>query len=159
MNTTPEHNPSIHFRGMHAKQIDAKARVGTPKPFRDLLGEAVEQVMLVRGLGRDRFLEIWPTAAWERMADQVRLLDGADKRKTLMRGYISQAIECKLDNQGRLVIPPYYREYAGLDGDVLWIGGGSMMELWSKTRFEEKDDALRNEAYQVFLDNEDKFTS
>ncbi len=148
------------FRGTHAKQIDSKNRVGIPKPFRLLIPDNGEEaVWLVKGLDpQDRYLEIWPSHAWDRFCEEANRMPGAQRRRKLLRGYVSQAIACKLDAQGRIVIPPYYREFAGLAGDILWIGSGNMMELWAKDRFEARDDDLRNEAYQVLMENDDHFT-
>jgi MraZ protein len=49
---------------------------------------------------------------------------------------VSGAIECPIDNQGRILVPQHLREYAGLDRDVTVAGVGPKIELWNSARFE-----------------------
>ena len=50
---------------------------------------------------------------------------------------ISGAVECPIDKNGRILVPPYLREHAGLDREVTVAGVGTMIELWDSTRFVE----------------------
>ena len=47
------------------------------------------------------------------------------------RLFISGAAECELDRQGRINIPVYLREYAGLTKDAVVIGVMNRIEIWS----------------------------
>jgi MraZ protein len=51
------------------------------------------------------------------------------------RRYVSAAVECDIDKQGRILVPPALREHAGLSKEVLWAGSGKSAELWSKDRW------------------------
>lgn len=51
------------------------------------------------------------------------------------RRYLSAAVECDLDKQGRILIPPSLREHASLTKDVLWAGMGQTIELWAKEQW------------------------
>jgi len=146
------------FLGMHEKKVDAKGRVGIPIPFRSLLPEEDSgRIWLVKG-SSGQYLEVWPASAWETFCQEVMDLPGVKQRLKLLRGYVSQAVEGKLDREGRVVVPPLFREFGGLEKQVLWIGVGSRMELWSKGRFEEEDDNLRAEADEVLTENEENFS-
>ncbi|RJO68658.1 MAG: cell division/cell wall cluster transcriptional repressor MraZ [Myxococcales bacterium] len=159
MNESSAKPPLPVFRGMHGKQIDAKNRIGIPGPFRALLpAEAPETVILAIGIDPSaEYLEAWTAAGWERVLEDVARLADPIERRAMERGYVAQAVECKLDGQGRIVIPPYYRQWAGLDADVLWIGGGNLMELWAKSRYEAQQRTLRQNAFQVYLNNRGHF--
>lgn len=147
----------IFFCGTYPKQIDQKSRVPIPKEFRELLGEGVERVVVSRPFGQKKFLEVWPEVVWKRRMLQSRTLHGAEDFEKVMRGYVSQSDTCNLDGQGRLVIPPFYRQKAKLEGDLLWIGVGEKMELWSQVEFEAWEDSIRDDAYEVYRQNQDKF--
>jgi MraZ protein len=41
-----------------------------------------------------------------------------------------------VDKQGRILVPPYLRDYAALDREVTVAGVGPKIELWDKDRFE-----------------------
>jgi MraZ protein len=45
---------------------------------------------------------------------------------------IGHATDIELDAQGRVLIPPNLREYAGLTRDVVLSGQGTRFELWDE---------------------------
>ena len=49
---------------------------------------------------------------------------------------VSGAVECPIDGQGRILIPPHLREHASLERDVTFAGVGARIEIWSKERYE-----------------------
>ena len=42
----------------------------------------------------------------------------------------------EVDKQGRILIPTSLKDFAALEKDVVLIGVGSRMEIWSKERYE-----------------------
>jgi len=62
----------------------------------------------------------------------------------------SGAVEVELDRQGRVLVPGYLREYAGLNGgEVVVVGALNRLEIWSadkwqpyRTGIEERPEAL-----------------
>ena len=55
----------------------------------------------------------------------------------LRRLYVSAAVECEIDEQGRVLVPNALRDYASLHKDVLWAGMVNMVELWSREKWDE----------------------
>jgi MraZ protein len=49
---------------------------------------------------------------------------------------ISGAAECPIDKQGRLLLPQYLRDHAGLEREVTIAGVGPRVEIWDKARFD-----------------------
>ena len=98
---------------------------------------------------------LYPYEDW--VAYESRILDASatnPRARRFARLKISTATEAPIDNQGRLLIPPFLRERAGLERDVMIAGMGNTIELWDKTRFEnELSDAQENcDEYETLSD-------
>jgi MraZ protein len=48
---------------------------------------------------------------------------------------LAGASNVEVDKQGRILIPSVLREFAGLDKDVVLVGVGGRIEIWSKDRW------------------------
>jgi MraZ protein len=61
----------------------------------------------------------------------------ADRKvRNFHRFFISGASEVILDKQGRILIPPHLRKYAGLKKELVLAGVGRKFEIWDLERFE-----------------------
>ena len=45
--------------------------------------------------------------------------------------FLSAAIECEVDRQGRIVIPPTLRRHAKLSSEVIIVGNRHHVEIWN----------------------------
>lgn len=126
------------FRGQFEHAMDAKGRVSLPARFRDAMNAAGEHRLVVtRGL-TDPCLDVFPMRQWEAFERKVEALPRFDPNVIkLRRRYVSAAVECELDTQGRVLVPPSLRDFAGLDKAVLWAGMIDKAELWDGARWAE----------------------
>ncbi|MCD8364830.1 MAG: division/cell wall cluster transcriptional repressor MraZ, partial [Clostridiales bacterium] len=53
--------------------------------------------------------------------------------------FFAGAADCEVDKQGRVLIPPKLREYAGLQKEVVLAGVGNRIEIWSTERWQENE--------------------
>jgi MraZ protein len=67
----------------------------------------------------------------------------------LARSLFSGAVPCEFDRQGRVVIPAFLREHAGLDGDTVVIGVYSRVEVWSKAAWLKESQTFESEGAQL----------
>ena len=44
-----------------------------------------------------------------------------------------------MDKQGRILLPSNLRDFAGLEKDVVLVGVGSRIEIWSRENWENMD--------------------
>lgn len=120
------------FRGRHEHTIDAKGRTSVPARYRDALDAAGERrIVLTSGL--DPCLVAYAPAEWNEFESALAKLPRFDRAvQKLKRLYVSGAVECEIDDVGRILVPPALRDYAKLKKDVLWAGSGRYAELWDK---------------------------
>ncbi|HBQ25602.1 MAG TPA: division/cell wall cluster transcriptional repressor MraZ, partial [Syntrophomonas sp.] len=80
----------------------------------------------------DNCIFLYPMEEWKTIEEKLRLLPftRADVR-SFARFFFSGASEMEIDRQGRTLIPVNLREYASIDRDLIIIGVGSRIEIWS----------------------------
>jgi MraZ protein len=84
-----------------------------------------------------------PTDEWTKLTAQVDALPFTDRRtRELRRLLYGSAYEVRLDRQGRFVLPPKLRELAGIGTEVVLVGAGNRIELWSPERWNEVSERM-----------------
>jgi MraZ protein len=53
------------------------------------------------------------------------------------RLYFSGAAEIEFDGQGRILLPQYLKDYAGIKKDAVVVGVSNRIEIWAKDQWEE----------------------
>jgi MraZ protein len=119
------------FLGEHRHALDEKGRIIFPARLRDELGA---QVTLQKGI--DPCLYVFPPEEWERQVANVASLPTTKpEARRYARFFFSQAQTERIDRQGRLTVPQSFREYAGLQREVVIVGAGARVELWDAGRW------------------------
>ena len=115
------------FLGEYAHTIDEKGRLTLPAKYR---ADLAPGVIVTRGL--DKCLFIFPVDEWKKLSDKVSALPLTDTQaREFRRLLFSGANDVELDKQGRVLLPQYLREYAGLNGNVIVAGLNTHMEIWA----------------------------
>lgn len=111
--------------------IDNKGRVIMPAKFRDYLGD---RFVITKGL--DNCLFVYPQEEWGVVVEKLRQLSftKADAR-AFSRFFFSGADEVEMDKQGRVLLAPNLREYAGLEREIMVIGVSSRVEIWDREKW------------------------
>lgn len=121
------------FMGEYQHSLDAKGRLIIPAKFREELGEIA---VMTRGL--DNCLFLFPMPEWKVLEEKLKTLPLTKATaRQFVRFFFSGATECEFDKQGRIMIPPSLRDYAGVDKDVVVIGVSNRIEIWSRQRWED----------------------
>lgn len=131
--------------GEYSHTVDAKGRMFLPAKFRTELGETV---FLARDI--DKCVCIYPVSEWEKYVAKIKALPLV-KTRNATRLLLSTAREIEVDAQGRVLIPAYLREYAGLGKDVTVIGVGEKAEIWDTAAFESFKNSLTAEELEKEL--------
>jgi len=117
------------FKGSYPYKIDAKGRLPLPPAFRKALGPPGSLLVATR---LDGCVALYGESDWQRLETQLRRLPAFSKQaKALTRHLASQASDCALDSQGRVLIPPALRALAGLKRDAIVVGALDRIEVWA----------------------------
>lgn len=120
------------FYGEHEHSMDRKGRLIIPSKFREVFKENyVERFFVTRGL--DMCLFVFAEDEWRKQESRFKALPfTSSEARQFSRLYFSGACEVTCDKQGRILIPDYLKEFAGIKRDVIIVGVSSRMEIWSK---------------------------
>lgn len=120
------------FMSEYNHTIDAKGRLIIPAKFRESLGEE-----FVVSKGMDGCLFVYANEDWNAFEQKLTSLPLINKEaRQFARFFLAGAAQVELDKQGRILLPANLREFAGLDKDVVLVGVGSRVEIWSKDKWE-----------------------
>jgi MraZ protein len=124
------------FRGGSTINLDAKGRLAFPTRYRTVIEERCEG-RVVLTVHDDRCLLLYPFPDWHEIERKLVSLPNQDRRtRTLQRMLLGHATELEMDNNGRILIPPRLREFAGLDKRVVLAGLGNKFEIWNEEAWE-----------------------
>lgn len=139
------------FRGTYEHTLDKKGRVAVPKNFRDgLFDNQKDEIIVTFGLSKQLF--VFSKSGWEKLAANYDSLPGEDA-DLLDRFFGASAMECTLDAQGRILVPPVLKTFADLEKDVVWVGQRGKVELWSAQRWSEALDAVQQGIFIAASEN------
>ena len=119
--------------GEYKHNLDAKKRLSIPSKFRKELGEGA---VITRGL--DNCLFVFPSAYWAKLAERLGNMPIVQQdSRSFARLLLSGAMEVDFDGLGRILIPEYLKDYAGLGKAVVIAGLYNRLEIWDDQRWQQ----------------------
>lgn len=126
------------FIGEYEHSVDAKGRVIMPAKLREDIGE---KFILTKGL--DGCLFAYSQTEWANFEEKLKTLPLTNKNaRDFVRFFLSGAIECEIDKQGRFLIPGNLREYGKLDKEIVILGVGTRIEIWDKAAWKKDEESI-----------------
>ncbi|MES2470692.1 MAG: division/cell wall cluster transcriptional repressor MraZ [Patescibacteria group bacterium] len=133
---------NIMLIGEYTHSIDDKNRLSMPSKFRQEMGK---KVVLTPGL--DNCLFVFTIKEWERIS--ARLAESsmlqADTR-SFNRFLFGGAVEAEIDSIGRVLVPDFLRDRAGLKTKVSIIGVQNRVEIWNEDSWKEYKKVVERQA-------------
>ncbi len=117
--------------GEYRHTIDTKKRLAIPSKLRRELGS---KAVITRGL--DNCLFIFPLSQWNKLVEKLSKLPlGQKDTRGFIRLMLAGASEVKLDQLGRILIPDYLKQYAGLKKNTVIAGVYNRLEIWDEAKW------------------------
>ncbi|MCD6219091.1 division/cell wall cluster transcriptional repressor MraZ [Candidatus Calescamantes bacterium] len=131
-----EHLYKAGLYGEYKFTLDDKNRFFVPAKLREKLLPLGKRLILARGL--DKCLLLYPLEEWKTLVQKVSHLPFTlPEARQFTRHLFSGAYECEIDSQGRIPLPQHLKEYAGITREIVIIGVGDRIEIWSKDKWEK----------------------
>lgn len=101
-------------------------------------------MVVTRGL--DKCLFVYPMKVWQELAEKLGAIPvGESATRSFVRLMLAGATDVEIDKQGRVLIPDYLKDYAGLDRNVVIAGIYNRLEIWDEKKWNEyKQNAEKN---------------
>jgi MraZ protein len=125
------------FYGEYAHGIDRKGRLILPAKFRDVSKETgIERFFLTRGL--DKCIFMFSDEEWRSQEQKFKNMPFTKQEsRSFNRLFFSGAADVYPDKQGRFIVPPYLKDFAGIKRDCVVIGIANRIEIWDKHLWQE----------------------
>ena len=117
--------------GKYPHSIDSKNRLIIPAKLKEQLGATITIIK-----DADKCLCVYSEEEWASYTQKLSELPKS-KAKEVTRFLYSNAIEVQPDGQGRVLLPQGMIDYAGITKNVVTVGCGKYVEIWSEERWNE----------------------
>ena len=137
--------------GTFPMNVDGKARITFPSPFRKEIDKRIKLVPFqgcVYGFTPEGF-DSWVDGLFENGDRHYNPRDHKDDR--LRRGLNASAVDVDIDSAGRIalgkldVAKPGRREALGLVGEVMVIGNGDHFEAWNADKWRTEQESFEDD--------------
>lgn len=129
------------FIGEYHHNLDAKKRLAIPAKMRMELGQ---KAVITRGL--DSCLFIHPQKEWEALAQKLSQLPmGQENNRSFARLMLAGAQEAEMDSLGRVLVPDYLKDYAGLEKETVIVGVFNRLEIWNKKKWDKYKEEIEKD--------------
>ena len=119
------------FTGEHECKLDAKGRLVLPSRLKSVLPEASKKNMIVRK-GFEPNLILYPLNEFQNIYSRINSLNEfSSEQRKLKRNLFSSISQVELDSNGRFLLPKSMVSYCDAEKDIILVGMGNVIELWS----------------------------
>lgn len=132
--------------GQYTSKLTDKNRVSVPKKIRDELGSEMVIAKWYEGC-----LVLVSRQNWQRLVE--RLVGGSkiiiSPVRDIDRFIFGSAYEVELDSQGRFVLPESLIGYAGVTTEIVFVGLGDRVEIWSIEAWRQLEEVAQDKASEA----------
>lgn len=121
------------FIGEYNHSVDNKGRLAIPAKFRSTLKKGA---IVTKGL--DGCLFMYTKPEWDKwVAKLSEMSTSQGKSRAFARLMLAGAMPVKIDVQGRINLPKYLIDFAGLKGNAVIAGLMNRLEIWDEKAWDK----------------------
>ena len=125
------------FTSEHECKLDAKGRLVLPSRLKSVLPVASKKSIIIRK-GFEPNLIIYPLHEFQNIYTRINSLNEfSSEQRKLKRNLFSSISQVDLDSNGRFLLPKSMISHTGLEKDVILVGMGNVIELWSPDNYKK----------------------
>ncbi|HOZ36678.1 MAG TPA: division/cell wall cluster transcriptional repressor MraZ [bacterium] len=133
------------FLGEYSHNIDDKNRLAIPAKFRFKLREGA---VITRGL--DNCLFLFTKKDWQVLVEKIGQLPLSQANaRSFSRMMLMGAMEVSIDKLGRILIPDYLKQFAGLKKQVVVGGVLNRIEIWDEAKWQNYKNKAESNVEEV----------
>ncbi|XKM13077.1 division/cell wall cluster transcriptional repressor MraZ [Orbaceae bacterium ac157xtp] len=123
------------FSGAISINLDSKGRLAIPTRYRELLSEGLVCTICLH----NHCLMLYPQSEWQIIQHKLANLSSmiASERR-IARLLLGHAVECPMDNSGRILLPATLRQYAKLEKSIMFVGQSNKFEIWNEHNWHQQ---------------------
>ena len=123
------------FTGEHECKLDAKGRLVLPARLKAVLPEASKKSIIIRK-GFEPSLIIYSLHEFQNIYTRISSLNEfSSEQRKLKRKLFSSISQVDLDSNGRFLLPKGMIQHCNINKDVILVGMGNVIELWSPSNY------------------------
>lgn len=131
--------------GEYIHILDTKKRISLPARLRREVGK---KVVITRGLDQCLFVYSWKN--WKKVSEKLQGLSmGQADQRGFNRFMLSGAVEVDVDSVGRILVPDFLKDFAGLKSKVVLAGVNDRIEIWNESSWETYKKRIERQADQM----------
>jgi MraZ protein len=133
------------FIGRYDHNLEEKGRLSIPKKFRSQL-----EAGAILSQGLDGCLFLYPKSAWELLINKLSQLPlTRSDARSFTRSLSFGATEVEIDSLGRILVPEYLRQFAGISDNCVIAGAIERIEIWDKGKFDQYSANINSQAEEI----------
>jgi MraZ protein len=136
------------FRGTFDHSLDAKNRLTMPARYRGALSDGM---VLAIPFDQKPCVGVWRAQEYDDYIHSALagLQPLSPRRAELERFFYGSSHDTELDSAGRIMVPARLSEHAQLGKEVLIVGVGDRLELWSKPAWQGHQPQLSSAVAEI----------
>lgn len=137
------------FIGKATVAIDAAGRTNFPKDFRKILKEESGGQVVVT-IAEGHTLALYPVYEWNTYIQYLESLGRGPEVSKFRTRITAMAKLSVLDAQNRISLTTEQLGYAGISGDVTFVGDGKRVRLWAPAKYTEQVEQVNPDEEKQF---------